>query len=263
MSLIEIQTTRPWGLKLPVGVRYIETNFAEDFIRTGSLMLTTFERCITHEDGVRRDANEGKCNYLLNHGGYATAGVQKVGRMSYMLCLSMVESPLLMKRFSVDNFIRIHNILAFADAVSRWIPGFQRGQMGPCIYKNERSISKNAVNMVGIDPAAMITAADKDDPAALEKAFNESRQALADGVNRELAGDPYFLKEEIFSVEAEFRIVWTVPYEVKEPLIITCPEAVQFCSIGVQPSSTPVSPATLQSNVTGFSVTPMAPEPRE
>jgi hypothetical protein len=103
----------------------------ERFFKTGSLRLTTYEKCKTIEDETRQDKNEGKRNYALTQGGYMTAGVQQVGKRCYMLCASMVESEAQMRRFESDSWILIDDVFGFAEAVSRCIPRYASGKMGP------------------------------------------------------------------------------------------------------------------------------------
>lgn len=195
-------------------------------------MLTTYNRCKNHEDEVRKDSNEGSCQYNFNHQNTTTAGWQDVGFQSYMFCTSMIESEQLMTKFNADGYFWIDNLFAFCDVVSRYIPGFEYGRVGACSYKKSRVISRTTDNPVRPCEKELNNAMSNEDQRLRSQALNNYQRTMSGNVNQELADESYFLKENTFSDEAEVRIIWTVPYDVKETITITCPEAIQFCSPG-------------------------------
>ena len=44
---------------------------------------------------------------------------------------------------------RIPDTLSFADAISRWIPGFTHGVQGPCVYRPTTLLTKATVHEFG------------------------------------------------------------------------------------------------------------------
>lgn len=257
MPVLDLPFIKPLSFKLPVVVRYLEkAEFVEAFFATGALMLTTYSRCQSIEDAVRRDPKEGHSTFAFDHGGYTTAGIQQVGKRSYMLCGSMIESAAQAERFGAASYIRINDPLRFAEAVSRWIPGCQGVRFGPCIYRERRETTKATSSL--LPPVQDLLSATPDN---LERTFNEMNRSLAQAVEQELAAEPYFLKEaDPFAADAEFRFVWTVPYDVEGSRIVECPDAIPFCQPGHQLVSKLFS---REPNGTGFHVTTMKPQAPE
>jgi len=216
MESMQFGLPRPWELKLPPVIRYIERKFVEDFFRTGQLQLTTYRKCQEHECKIRRDSNEGKANFSLEFEqfGMSGGGIQTVGWQSYMLCTSLTESRKLSERFAVDSYFKINDILRFLDAISRRILGCGAGKIGTCIYKDEHALSR---------PLQF-----RSIPSDVSQSPNSQGPVLSP-VHFEMSDEPYFIKSEIFAVETEFRFIWHVPYDVDKPKIIECPEAIQFC----------------------------------
>lgn len=210
----------------------MENRFVEEFFDSGKIMLTTYERCKNHEDSARKDSKEGKCNFHLVHGNYAVSGIHNIGLQSYMLCASTIESDVLMEKFSTDNYLVINNVIAFADAVSRYVPGFTHGKLGACVYKDERAFTKITEKPNTPDSTGLLNAIKQGEYADIEKEFYRMQNDLYNSVENELADESYFLKENSFSEEAEFRIIWGVPRKTSDPVIIACPEAIRYCSPG-------------------------------
>ena len=207
--------------------------YVEQFFLDGSLLLTTYENCRTHEDLVRRDAREGKVNYHLLHGSQAVSGIQGVGKRSFMLCASSTLSAEMMTRFGTKNWIEIIDPLAFAEAISRKLPGFLQLRMAPCRYVSERSVERQTARPIMPDPAQLLQAARSGAYGGVEAAFHAMNRELADRLTDELDDDPYFIKEAVpFDVEDEFRFVWTVSDEVISPLVVNCKEASKYCLPG-------------------------------
>jgi hypothetical protein len=138
-----------------------------------------------------------------------------------------------MERFEADNWIKILDPWAFAQAVSRVIPGFFQLRMAPCRYIAERSFSRAVASPLEPDSSKLLQALGDGQTANIEVLFNEMNQRMAERLDEELADRTYFVKEEDpYAVEDEFRMVWTVDHEVVTPKVFTCPEAVQYCAPG-------------------------------
>lgn len=138
-----------------------------------------------------------------------------------------------MTRFDVEDWIKIVDPLAFAEAISRAIPGFLQLRMAPCRYVTERSIERTTEKPIMPNPAQLIQASQSGVAGAVEAAFHAMNREIADRLDDEMGDKTFFLKEKSpFAVEDEFRFVWTVDHEVVTPKIFTCMEAVQYCVPG-------------------------------
>ena len=225
MFEIEPETLKAFGNKLPILYRYLPTRYIDDFFRNGALMLTTYARCKIHEDQARCDPNDGKRNYLLTHGGMAVAGIQGVGKRSYLLCTSMFPG---VDHFDDKTYFAINNPLAFAAAVARSVPSFQSGRLGKCLYRSEPSLSVESERPVMPDPSELLAARDHQ---TVELAFNRMNQAMGHLVDSKLGAETYFVKAEArFEKDSEFRFIFTVDKDVSDVLVISCAEAVKFCA---------------------------------
>lgn len=233
MSLFTLDPVRKRSADGSSKFRYLPTQYVDQFFADGSLLFTTYEKCRAHEDLTRRDAREGKTNFYFPHAGRVVAGISAVGKRSYMLCTSSTLSDDIKSRFQVDNWIEIVNPDAFADAVSRAIPGFIRLQKAPCRYVAERSIERSISTPIIPDHAPLIEATRSGVPGAVEAIFHAMNQQMADRLEDELGDETYFLKEaDPYAVEDEFRFVWTVDHEVSTPTVFKCPDAAKFCIPG-------------------------------
>jgi hypothetical protein len=210
----------------------MNTEYIENFFETGNFMLTTFDRCKTIEDDSRKDENEGVCNFEINHNGGNLSGIQICGKQSYMLCTSMIESKSLMEKFKTDNYLIIFDTIGFVNSISKWIKGFCNGKIGICIYKGERIIKKNTDFDINNTTKEMIKASNDGNEEEAKRLFYQQKREISESINNNLINEPYFIKEARFSEEAEVRIIWTVEYDVKEPLFIECREATNFCIPG-------------------------------
>ncbi|MBX3670457.1 MAG: hypothetical protein KF778_18810 [Rhodocyclaceae bacterium] len=216
MESMQFGLPRPWELKLPPVIRYLERKYVEDFFRTGQLQLTTYQKCQEHECEIRRDAKEGKANFSLEFKqlGMSGGGMQTVGWQSYMLCTCLTESQKLSERFKVDSYFKIRNVLGFLDAISKRISGCGSGKIGACIYKDKQALER-PLQFQSVPPNV--------------DRSSDSQGLVLSPVQFEMSDEPYFIKSELFAIETEFRFIWHVPYDVDGPRIIECPEAIQFC----------------------------------
>ncbi|MGE4329356.1 hypothetical protein [Diaphorobacter sp.] len=230
----------------------MKTEHIEEFFETGLLVLGSYGKYKKRED-IRKDEREGFCNFHLENEGFAYSGVQSVGAASFMLCGSVNESDDLMSRFGVDNYLVVTDVLGFADAVSRAIPGFLEGKLGACSYRSGRQISKKVAKSLEIDSTELLNAKKYED---ITKAFYGNQKAMADRINYELIDESFFVKDVAYEKEAEFRMVWRASRKVGDGAKIDCRDAIKFCAPG-RPLSRNVSKIELDADqnislITGF-----------
>ena len=225
MQDLSFQLARPVKLKLPPVVRYLERTYVEDFFRTGQLRLTTYAHCQRHECDIRRDSLEGQANFELELDSLGSSGwgVQTVGWQSYMLCGSLSESERLTSRFKVDSYFRINDVIGFYNAISSCVSGFVGGLIGACVYRDEKAFEK-PLKFREVSPNFQTS--------------NSSAGMPFAPVEFEMSDEPYFIKGDLFSVEAEFRMIWTVSEDVEGPIVIRCPAAIQFCDPDLEVTDT-------------------------
>jgi hypothetical protein len=210
----------------------METKHIEEFFETGKLMLTTFNRCKTIEDTARKDEREGFCNFEIDHNDGNLSGIQVVGKQSYMLCTSLNESQYLMDKFKTDNYLIIFQPLEFANSISKWILGFKEGKIGVCTYKGRRIVKKNKEFNANETTKLMLKASQEGNEEEAKKLFYQSQREISEAINNNIKNEPYFVKEAIFSDEAEVRFIWATENDMNDTLFINCKEATNFCIPG-------------------------------
>lgn len=263
MPNIEVLFGRSWGVKVPEVIRYTDAKWVRDFFQTGSIQLTTYQYCREHEDLTRRDDREGSASYAFKNGDSWFAGRHYSGDTSYMLCGSLLESERLVRHFGCDAYFVIHDPIQFADAISRWVPGFVRGLMGPCRYRQDRSVQRPTNHQLVPSGIFNFNPSSPPTQAELEATMEKLKQGTSQAVNAALEHDSYFCKDELFAHELEFRMAWTVPHAVKDRLVVSCPEAIKFCSTNVpidHPYKPPPHPGRTGVVIGGGSASSPGPE---
>jgi len=258
MFTIGFPAARLWHVSVPTVCRYMHTQFVEDFFATGALRLRSLHSYKTEESDVRRDESEGSMSFTINGKKLRIGGRLDYGKRCYALCGSLVESDEQMHRFETDNFLRIHNPIGFADVVSRYIPGFFLGHIGPCIYRPLRDYQAESTRDFGLT-AMMDTmrdgVVDDKEKEKLEASLNQSRAQMGEDIEAEVRFQYYFLKPEVpYAQDLEYRAIWVVPNEISCPLNIHVPEAIQFCTAGIETERLKANRYVHQPHSSGFIV---------
>jgi hypothetical protein len=81
------------------------------------------------------------------------------------------------------------------------------------------------------DASSLLTAKEHE----LEAAAKQFEQSMARSIDVQLDHSQYFAKPAAFAQEAELRIMWNVPYEVTDPLIVECTDAIKLCTAAHRP----------------------------
>jgi len=234
MSSVTLAGARPWTVKVPQVVRYMDRQWIQRFFETGELMLTTYAHCRSHEDTSRRDSEEGVAQFNLEHQTTSVSGRTRIGSTSYMLCGSLVESEKIRRKFSTDACFFINDPIQFADTIARWLPGFTEGKIGPCIYRDERRIQRRVSSPVMPDlPFSFDNQDGQPSQEELKNTMDKFESDFSRNISNALDHDAFFCKDASFAEEAEFRFVWSLAENVDAPKVITCPEALRFCSTTV------------------------------
>lgn len=204
---------RPWQVRRPPVTRYMETPFTDKFFKDGSLRLSSFRRFRSYADEVRGDAFEGRANQTWIHpDGGRSAIVGMNGGRCFVLCGTCSEGPEMAEAFGTTDGFRILNTLAFADAVSRQIPGFVSGVEGLCLYRDDTRLTKHMPQMFTVeDEANLQPAVDRFDKAARDEAV-----------------DSYFIKRRKYATQCEYRLLWMALGDELDHIDIKCPDAIDF-----------------------------------
>jgi hypothetical protein len=219
--MITLQFTTPWHLCSPVLYRYLPSKFADAFFSDGSLRLSSFKQFHQHADEQRLDRNEGRTMFVhqtSEGGGQSLRAWARHGHNAFVLCAATHYDREQMSLFGCDSYIRIDNPTAFGQAVARHIPGLNAGAEGLCLYQDKKIIERNLgfVNMANFIIPGTGNQVDKE---KLEQFINNAMGHL-----------PFFLKDNSFVNQCEYRLLWLVSTDVPLFLDLKVPEAIQFCS---------------------------------
>lgn len=218
---LTIPLVREWRIRRPVVYRYLGRKYVDDFFDTGALRLSSFAAFGAHSDEQRLDAQEG-CGIVIHRSqeGSAKTIIARLsqGQNAFVLCGSSIFSGELFTAFQADSGFRINDTVAFADVISRYVPGFQAGLEGPCTYRARRVVDHD-IGPVELD--SLKTAPDAND-IDLEKIIGAISMIARD--------DLFFLKSSFYSQQNEYRLIWLVSANVQDHIDIVCPEARQFCT---------------------------------
>lgn len=210
MPEMPLAFARPWSVRLPTLVRYMQTQYVDAFFNDGSLRLSSFESFRRHPDERRRDSQEGLVAMHVDTptGPFSILG--SCGQEAYIVCASTVEGPIPVGQ----SAFRILDAMKFADAISRQIAGFVGGVEGLCSYRTNTMIRKS-------DPTPITPPTDGSNA---EEWFNAINQHTG-----RLVMDAFFMKHIDFAHESEYRLIWFAEGVRQEYIDIRCPAARQFC----------------------------------
>ena len=116
--------------------------FVEDFLRDGSLRLSSFAQFAKHPNEQMKDGQEGWGMRVGMGKGMTILSRQGRGSDCYVLCGTLNNTTDARKLFASDGCFVIDNITAFANAVSAKIP-FVGGLEGFAIYQDDTTITKS------------------------------------------------------------------------------------------------------------------------
>ena len=214
MPRISTAFARPWTLRTPAVTRYLEKEFVDEFFKDGKLRIPSFKKLRENPDEQRGDPMEGRISMRITtpNSNHSVAAIN--GQEAYILCAGTVEQLAMAETFNTKHGIRITNSLAFADSISRHIPGFLGGIEGLCSYREDLGILKYDSN--AISPPDSYP-----DP---EKWSNDYERYVAHH-----AEENFFIKHLKFSHQGEYRFVWFASGQERDFIDVVCPQAIQFC----------------------------------
>lgn len=212
-----------WQVETPTVYRYLEQEYIDKFFEEGIIQLSSFARFGEHDDEMRKDTNEG--NNIITargeeHTMYAVAGF---GRDAYVLSGSTIESESLMKDFGVDGYFKITDTRAFGREIAKALEQSDRinrvkqGIEGLCEYRDGNQIQKEIEPRTPEDWQGQ----SEGDDIPMEEMFKE--------VQRIAGRDPFFVKDQTYQEQSEYRWLWLIDGEMSNTIQIECPDALEYC----------------------------------
>lgn len=181
--------------------------------------MSSFAQFSKHTDEQRLDGEEGTVSMVYSPPGdsrdIVITGV--VGTDAYVLSTCLVPSAEVMRSFSADSAIVIHDPRAFALAVAETVPGFTHGFDGPCSYQSRRFVQRNFFSSEDAPDISLDASGKLDQSYIGELAFAIGGHA------------PFFLKHYSYMQQNEWRFIWITSEPRHDYLVIRAPNARRFC----------------------------------
>jgi len=213
--------TAEWHVCTPNLFRFLEEEFVDAFFKDGTIQLSSFSRFRKHKDEQRRDEHEGETYYVETTGkqeGQTIELLTKHGNDAYILCCCMRYDARLVESLGYDSYFKVNDSTQFGIAIAKHVPNLKRAFEGPCIYQNMKILYKET----GQNPKNIQDF--KDNKGSVE--FDRLAQSVTGQHSPHL---PYFLKDDFFAHQVEYRFVFLVSSSAEETIIIKAPEAIKFC----------------------------------
>jgi hypothetical protein len=201
----------------PFLYRYENQNFIDKFFETGELYISSFYNYKKYQDNELGDIYEGKTmNYAISESDLTIGSYTSVGINEYSFCTSTILDRSLFKTFSRDSVFRIKDPINFILEVSRSLQRVHRVLHGHCIYLDKKILIEKLHGIVDME-----TLKSEEGGISFEKLMQISN--YVQGL------DSYFLKLKQHQHHSEYRILWQTDREIKNGILINCPEATKFC----------------------------------
>jgi len=185
-------------------VKMSKKQHVDSFMKTGELQLGTYDYYNKIGHNEIGDDQEGQTVLLGQRQGFTAAGKFAGGFDSYIFCTYLgTPDANVLDRFGYDSGFIIKDPKKFTHAIQEII-GAQNFSFGCCAYSEHKALRGR------LSP-------------------DHSFERL-DHRTMEMVGEArHFLKPDSYSHQREFRFTWRITEDVAQPLLVRCPEAVQFC----------------------------------
>ncbi|MDT0645014.1 hypothetical protein RM553_19435 [Zunongwangia sp. F363] len=184
-------------------IKMSKSKYIDDFFKNGSLQLGTFKYYQQFDNPEIGDKTEGSFVVVGQNSKSTTFAVVGGGFNNYMFCAyNGAPNPEVINKFGYDDYFEITNIQGFRDAIARKLEATNILSSN-CLYRQFKVL-------VG----------------QTDENFN--LQELSNAYNL-VNNSKYFIKTTDFDHQNEYRILWNLPTDLEDKLIIKCPEAIQYC----------------------------------
>lgn len=198
---------------IPILCRFMEEQYIDQFLKEGKLRLSTFVKCKSLEDSIRKDDCEGRSLICGTEGKYSCQMDVGVGSDAFLLCTSLKDSYTDSTGNKCDCYLEIFDIQGLAIQIAQYLSknGYNVSQVlfGSCTYTENKQFSgtlpQNTLSEI-------IGETDKSSGLDFDKIFNMPGQV------RDIT-QQFFQKPIEKSIENEYRVLWLVEPKPKEDYI--------------------------------------------
>jgi hypothetical protein len=202
----------------PYLYRYENQEFIDKFFETGEILISSFHQYKKYEDNQLGDKSEGSTFNVGHTSNNKTVSTfTTVGMNSYCFCTSTLLDKKLFKVFSRNAVFVIKDPINFILQIEKSLSRITEVLYGNCIYIDKKMLIKQlpAVELEKLQ--------DDNDPTKISSAKLMATLAQLDGPEQ------FFIKKINYQAQSEYRLIWNCDRTVTDPILIKCPEAIQFC----------------------------------
>ena len=207
---------RPWFVRHSPVFRLLDKKeYLDNFFSKGELLLSCFTKFKEYPNEIQGDKSEGQAMLFAKTTEDKSIGLYfNAASNAYILSTTKSVEDKTKNDFKAVGAIKIKNPTAFAIEISNRIPFFTAGTEGSCMYQTQRIINRELT-------------------VELTKKYSLDKMNILDNqfslLNEISNNDEMFIKIDKYTYQNEFRLAWFTQGDKHEHLIITCPEAIQFC----------------------------------
>lgn len=205
-----------WNIKRePIYRIFDSEQWLENFFETGEIMLSCFDKFKKYEDEMQGDKDEGKGILAgTNANGGDTAVIYETGLNAYILSTTTELTEKVKLDFNGKCALKINNPTLFGLELSKKIPFVNSGLEGHCNYVKSRvHFFENDSELNNI----------------FQKLDFKNNPYSHEIFKQITLGMELFLKDEKYTHQKEYRLIWFSQPNVKESIIVNCPEAIKLC----------------------------------
>jgi hypothetical protein len=202
-----------WNIKIEPVYRLLDNiDYINNFFEKGEIMLSCFNNFKKNPDEMQGDKEEGQAIVgEFGNGPRNSHVIYESGLNAFVMSTTSKINDTIIKDFNAIGALKIKDPSMFAFEIAKKLPFVESGIEGFCNYKSSR------VEFLQGEEGKILNSLDFNIPSS-HLIFEEITKGME-----------LFLKLDKYEYQNEYRLAWFSNEEVKNSIIVKCPEARRFC----------------------------------
>ena len=185
-------------------IKMSKTEHIDNFFRTGTLMLGSFNYYKSFDNSEIGDNKEGSVIVVgESKVGTIFAGIAGGFNNYLFCCYDGNPDPEIIKNFGYDDYFEIVDPEGFSSSINESLNAVKRSR-SKCLYRQHKALVGKTPNTYDYGKIS----------GELENLVSQSK---------------YFIKTSNFNHQNEYRFMWTIEEDIEDYILIDCPEAIKYC----------------------------------